>query len=74
MGVKMTERLRKHLREIALERYQQEGQHYYRMIKRNRLNREGTKEEESKKMLDFILEVLEERRAEGIVDYGYEDD
>ena len=69
MGVKMTDQLKEHLRKIALERYQWEGQHYYRMIERNRIDGE-----ESKELFDFILEVLKERRAEGIVDYGYEDD
>ena len=69
MNIKMTDEWKKKI----IENYEYEGEHYYQYIKRCRQSREKLGIEDSKKMFDMVLEVLEERRKQGIVDYGYKD-
>lgn len=65
--MKMTEEQKKKI----IENYEYEGEHYYWYIKKCKQIRESMGLEDTKKMFDMILEVLEERRKQGIVNYGY---
>ena len=69
MSIKLTDKWKKKI----IENYENEGEHYYQYMKSCRQSRERLGIEDSKKMFDMILEVLEERRKEGIVGYGYKD-
>lgn len=62
MKLKMTNEWKKKI----IDNYENEGEHYYQFIKKEKL-----KAGDSKEIFDIVLEVLEERRKEGIVDYGY---
>lgn len=70
MEIKMTDNWKRKI----IENYEHEGEHYYQYIKKSRQIREKMGLEDTKKMFDMILEILEERRKQGIIDDYYEDD